>query len=503
MSAQQQRQRQQQKDELFLQAKLESKQRMKFARAKKNELCSGDSEADEGRVEVNFPCSKEEYEELRERNRIAVKKRKQRANEEEEEEEFIAEPRDVEEKEKVQKWVQSFDQTRKMFYYFRPETRETQWEEPVSRRTSDDSESVVVVKIVRDESALNERRRMALESVTKEELEEIEREVLGSEGGGDIGRRRNDDDTNNNNNCNDNNNNVNTNDVLLPRWEYEDDSGTWQGPFTSEQLQMWRGALPMNLKVRTHGTGASTNNNEYTSLAMILGDVTLRKRCEDVGMVLPVRCTAVEAEQILMTAIAARDKIIKENLNGFSRDDDDDDDNGGNEKGVRDDNGDDCDLAANVTTTKNRWAEAALEGLPENDRLEQEKLARDTALGLINNTHENGSRVDERASERFASVGTFNRMTGRVTAEVNESLQRRLNAGPSSGAGAAYRNIGLENYIDPAKMDEAMEEINKARHQKLSRAEIEKRKLRKKEMKKKYGDNWLIEDDENYRRKRR
>jgi hypothetical protein len=43
-------------------------------------------------------------------------------------------------------------------------------------------------------------------------------------------------------------------------------------------------------------------------------------------------------------------------------------------------------------------------------------------------------------------------------------------------------------------MDEAMREIQKARHQKLSRKEIEKRKARKKEMKKKHGDNWLRED---------
>lgn len=43
-------------------------------------------------------------------------------------------------------------------------------------------------------------------------------------------------------------------------------------------------------------------------------------------------------------------------------------------------------------------------------------------------------------------------------------------------------------------MDEAMKEIQKARHQKLSRAEIEKRKARKKEMKKKHGDNWLREE---------
>ena len=135
----------------------------------------------------------------------------------------------------------------------------------------------------------------------------------------------------------------------------------------------------------------------------------------------------------------------------------------------------------------NRWAQAALEGLPENDRIEQEKIAMENATGVRSSARIDANDEGEDASERFASVGTYNKVTGRVTAEVNELLQRRRAAGPPGGAGAAYRNIGLENYIDPPKMDEAMREIQKARHQKLSRTEIEKRKARKKEMKKKHA----------------
>ena len=266
-------------------------------------------------------------------------------------------------------------------------------------------------------------------------------------------------------------------------WEYEDDSGNWQGPFTMEQLQTWRAALPMSLKVRQCG---NTNASEYTSLAILLGDVHLRKKCEELGAVLPLRCTAVEAEQVMMAAIAARDRIVKENLNGLASDHDNDDD--AEEEGEGNENN-------NVATQNpNRWAQAALEGLPESDRLEQEKMTAENAMGVRSAPIAQNVNDQEDASERFASVGTYNKVTGRVTAEVNELLQRRRAAGPPGGAGAAYRNIGLENYIDPAKMDEAMKEIQKARHQKLSRAEIEKRKARKKEMKKKHGDNWLREE---------
>jgi hypothetical protein len=348
----------------------------------------------------------------------------------------------------------------------------------------------MTIKIVKDESALKEHKKRALlASVSEEELKAIEREVRGEMG-------LNDDDRNKS----ERNDGASVSvppppppgtsaSAAAPQmvWEYEDDSGNWQGPFQTEQLQMWRAALPMNLKVRQHGT---TNESEYTSLALLLGDAHLRKKCEELGATLPLRCTAVEAEQVMMAAIAARDRIVKESLNGLADDeldDDDDDEGGGEEQGV--------DGFGNAGAKKpNRWAQAALEGLPENDRLEQEKIAIENAAGVRSSARNNADDENEDASERFASVGTYNRVTGRVTAEVNELLQRRRAAGPPGGAGAAYRNIGLENYIDPAKMDEAMKEIQKARHKKLSRAEIEKRKARRKEMKKKHGDNWLREE---------
>lgn len=468
-------------------AKLESKERSKRAKADGNELCAPKRDG----PEVNFPTSKEEYEELRRRGSVEVvvgtkastndAKKMEKEEEEQKEEETGAQAK----REKAEtKWVQSYDQTNEKFYYFNPTTRETRWEAP------EETSGTMTIKIVKDESALKEHKKRALlASVSEEELKAIEREVRGEMG-------LNDDDRNKSERNDGTSVSVppppppgTSASAAAPQmvWEYEDDSGNWQGPFQTEQLQMWRAALPMNLKVRQHGT---TNESEYTSLALLLGDAHLRKKCEELGATLPLRCTAVEAEQVMMAAIAARDRIVKESLNGLADDelnDDDDDEGGGEEQGV--------DGFGNAGAKKpNRWAQAALEGLPENDRLEQEKIAIENAAGVRSSARNNAGDENEDASERFASVGTYNRVTGRVTAEVNELLQRRRAAGPPGGAGAAYRNIGLENYIDPAKMDEAMKEIQKARHKKLSRAEIEKRKARRKEMKKKHGDNWLREE---------
>ena len=443
---------QHQVEQIVLKAKLESKARLKYAHATDNELCEPKRDG----PEVNFPTSKEEYEELRQQHSKAAAKTTTKEEKEEEEEE-----KDEEETTTTTKWVQSYDQTQEEFYYFNPQTRETRWEEPEE----------TTIKIVRDESALAEHKKRELfASVSKEELEEIEREARGEIGGS--GRAQSPPSPTGTS--------VVAANAPQMGWEYEDDSGNWQGPFQTEQLQMWRAALPMNLKVRQHGT-TKKESDECTSLALLLGDAHLRKRCEALGAVLPLRCTAVEAEQVMMAAIAARDRIAKENLNGLASDDGDEDDEGEDKKN-------------NGIEKPNRWAQAALEGLPENDRIEQEKIAMENATGVRSSARIDANDEGEDASERFASVGTYNKVTGRVTAEVNELLQRRRAAGPPGGAGAAYRNIGLENYIDPAKMDEAMREIQKARHQKLSRTEIEKRKARKKEMKKKHGDNWLRED---------
>jgi hypothetical protein len=467
-------------EEEIAKAKLESKERLKYAKADGNELCAPKRDG----PEVNFPTSKEEYEELRRRSVGGAKASTTNDDDAAKKMEKEEEQKEEETEKAETKWVQSYDQTNEKFYYFNPTTRETRWEAPEEKTSG-----TMTIKIVKDESALKEHKKRALlASVSEEELKAIEREVRGEMGLNDDDKKKSE-------------RNDGTSTSMPPPpppgtsasaaapqmvWEYEDDSGNWQGPFQTEQLQMWRAALPMNLKVRQHGT---TNESEYISLALLLGDAHLRKKCEELGAMLPLRCTAVEAEQVMMAAIAARDRIVKESLNRLADDelDDGDDDDEGEEQGV--------DGFGNAGAKKtNRWAQAALEGLPENDRLEQEKIAMENAAGVRSSARNNADDENEDASERFASVGTYNRVTGRVTAEVNELLQRRRAAGPPGGAGAAYRNIGLENYIDPAKMDEAMKEIQKARHQKLSRAEIEKRKARRKEMKKKHGDNWLREE---------
>ena len=141
-------------EQIVLKAKLESKARLKYAHAVDNELCEPKRDG----PEVNFPTSKEEYEELRQRHSKAAAKTTAKEEKEEEEED--------EEETTTTKWVQSYDQTQEEFYYFNPQTRETRWEEPEE----------TTIKIVRDESALAEHKKRELfASVSKEELEEIEK----------------------------------------------------------------------------------------------------------------------------------------------------------------------------------------------------------------------------------------------------------------------------------------------------------------------------------------
>ena len=184
-----------------------------------------------------------------------------------------------------------------------------------------------------------------------------------------------------------------------------------------------------------------------------------------------------------MAAIAARDRIVKENLNGLASDHDNDDD--AEEEGEANENN-------NVATQNpNRWAQAALEGLPESDRLEQEKMTAENAMGVRSAPIAQNVNDQEDASERFASVGTYNKVTGRVTAEVNE-LQRRRAAG-HPGCWRGVQKHWFRKLYRSRKMDGRGKRFKK-RDIKSYRAEIEKRKARKKEMKKKHGDNWLREE---------
>ena len=61
---------QHQVEQIVLKAKLESKARLKYAHAVDNELCEPKRDG----PEVNFPTSKEEYEELRQRHSKAAAK---------------------------------------------------------------------------------------------------------------------------------------------------------------------------------------------------------------------------------------------------------------------------------------------------------------------------------------------------------------------------------------------------------------------------------------------
>ena len=65
----------------------------------------------------------------------------------------------------------------------------------------------------------------------------------------------------------------------------------------------------------------------------------------------------------------------------------------------------------------------------------------ENATGVRSSARIDANDEGEDASERFASVGTYNKVTGRVTAEVNELLQRRRAAGPPGGQSNSAQEV--------------------------------------------------------------
>ena len=83
----------------------------------------------------------------------------------------------------------------------------------------------------------------------------------------------------------------------LKSWYYEDDSGNWQGPFAATELMAWRAMLPMELRLFEHG-----DEEAETTLANVLGDAPLLAQCAALGVVLPPRSTAAHAQAALREA---------------------------------------------------------------------------------------------------------------------------------------------------------------------------------------------------------
>lgn len=86
-----------------------------------------------------------------------------------------------------------------------------------------------------------------------------------------------------------------------PGWYYADYAGNIQGPFSVEQMQSWRGHLPMEIpvwRVAEADTDAGYESSAADSLANVLGDSQLLADLRR-GLLypLPSNATAVQAEQ--------------------------------------------------------------------------------------------------------------------------------------------------------------------------------------------------------------
>ena len=236
-----------------------------------DERCDGAAAPGARRTEINFPGSREEYEELLltlgdgdAARRAANVEKKLRARE--------GAARDG-------RWVQSHDAESDAFYYFHSVTHETTWERPSG------------VEIVPDETAA---AKMAAEAKAKEAKAKEARERAFAEARADA------DVTTDALDALKKHTSVDVARVKLPglkSWYYEDDSGNWQGPFAATELMAWRAMLPMELRLFEHG-----DEEAETTLANVLGDAPLLAQCAALGVVLPPRSTAAHAQAALREA---------------------------------------------------------------------------------------------------------------------------------------------------------------------------------------------------------
>ena len=230
-----------------------------------DERCDGAAAPGARRTEINFPGSREEYEELLltlgdgdAARRAANVEKKLRAREGEAGED---------------------DAESDAFYYFHSVTHETTWERPSG------------VEIVPDETAA---AKMAAEAKAKEAKAKEARERAFAEARADA------DVTTDALDALKKHTSVDVARVKLPglkSWYYEDDSGNWQGPFAATELMAWRAMLPMELRLFEHG-----DEEAETTLANVLGDAPLLAQCAALGVVLPPRSTAAHAQAALREA---------------------------------------------------------------------------------------------------------------------------------------------------------------------------------------------------------
>ena len=414
------------------------------------------------RVEINFPGSKEEYEELLltsgahatlTKDSVGKKLRKDgdgavddgdawdvaavivpedvrgdAATGEEEEEEDDDD--DASERRRRGKWVQSYDAESDDYYYFHAETHETTWERPSG------------VDIILDETAV---AKIAKDKVEEEARRAAERERSFAEARTDA------DVTDDALHALKAHTSVDVTKVKLPgvkSWYYEDDSGQWQGPFTAAQLMAWRSMLPMELRLFEHD-----DEEAECTLADVLGDTPLLAQCASLGVVLPPRSTASYAQQALRDARSG----------GVVPEHDDDDDVGGQISGTN--------------APKSEWERAVLEGLPPEQAIMRGADPAEIARQVI----------EQRVAAQEASydaAGVYNKFLHKIT-------DASTIAKPTS----VYENIGLDRFVDTRTLDEALHAMKNRKVVKLTKKQIELLKRRKAKIKDRINNEWLRKDD--------
>ena len=300
-------------------------------------------------------------------------------------------------------------------------------------------------------------------------------------------------------------------------WHYRDDAGAWQGPFPLSTLRGWRALLPMELRVvgtepgpgggerRGEGKGEGPPRETETTLGALLGDDELAARARALDVCLPPRATAVQAEAAIaavMTARAERAAAAARAPAGMSIPPPAAP-SGGSEAGVQgpvSDGG-----GARRFGQPGEMVEAILAGLPPEQHaavvsggVHPGDMARALVSRLERQSGGGGGWVgaeDEAwASGGYQSTGTFNRLTGRVT------------AGPATGFGAPaerslYAGGALDHHVDVNRLEEALWEMKRRKEASagtaLSAAEVARHKRRKAEVKKKMyrmNNTWLFDD---------
>ena len=411
-----------------------------------DERCDGAAAPGARRTEINFPGSREEYEELLltlgdgdAARRAANVEKKLRAREGEAGEDDADDAWTVaavivpengrageegggEGAARYGRWVQSHDAESDAFYYFHSVTHETTWERPSG------------VEIVPDETAA---AKMAAEAKAKEAKAKEARERAFAEARADA------DVTTDALDALKKHTSVDVARVKLPglkSWYYEDDSGNWQGPFAATELMAWRAMLPMELRLFEHG-----DEEAETTLANVLGDAPLLAQCAALGVVLPPRSTAAHAQAALREAKGSA--ALPE------------------------------DEAEEEPRARNDWERAVMEGLPPERAIMSGADPAEVARKVIEKR-----AADLEAS--YASTGVYNTMLHRIT-----------DASTIAKSTSVYSDIGLDNYVDTTTLDAALHEMKNRKHVKLTPKQIARLKERKRKLKDKFNNEWLRRDD--------